>query len=137
MVFTAAQLTTFFEDSNGLNLTPRTRTQLQNERITTIDDLGEFKNDDLDQVAKSLRSPGATVAVDGTITPTAPFQLGAKSLMQMKSSAQAVRYYETISRELTPGNMSWNTVKVFTEVRLILLIYVLREDVQVPVHPPI
>ena len=49
-----------------------TQLQLVNEGIEYVDDLGEFTNDDLDQIVKNLRQPGSTLdATTNALVPTA------------------------------------------------------------------
>ena len=50
MEFTAAQITSFFEDADRMGLTHQTRTlSLNNEGIITVCELAEWKDDDWDQ----------------------------------------------------------------------------------------
>ena len=50
MVFTAAQITSFFEDEDQMGLTHRTRTlSLNTEGIITVGELAEWKDNDWDQ----------------------------------------------------------------------------------------
>ena len=102
MVWAAAQTTSFFENDAQMGINNRTRLQLVNEGIGYVDDLGEFANDILDQIAKNLRQPGSTLdATTNALVPTAPFTIGARSIICIKSAAAAVRYYETVARETT------------------------------------
>ena len=111
MVFTAQQTTAFFEDANQMSIPNRTRLQLVNEGISYVDDLKDFSSEDLEQIAKNLRSPGSTLNAAGTLIPTAPFTIGAKSIIRLKSAAIAVRYYETVGRSTDPANMRWTVIK--------------------------
>ena len=58
MVFTAAQMTAFFENPATMAIPHATRVQLAVEGITTVADLLDFDKDSLDQVANNLRRPG-------------------------------------------------------------------------------
>jgi hypothetical protein len=49
-------------------------------------------------------------APDGPTMPTPPFVFGAKSLNCLKAAADLVRYYETVGRDLTAGNMRWDPI---------------------------
>jgi hypothetical protein len=121
MVLTAAQTTSFFTDAGQMALPVETRAQLVHEGITTVDDLSEFQEENLKQIAENWRRPPGRVLIDplnpaaGT-TPTPPFAFGAKSLNRLKAAADIVRYYETTDRALTASNMRWDPViKSFTE----------------------
>ena len=115
MVFTANQTTSFFEDPNQMAMPAATRAQLANEGLTHVEDLSDFDEDSLKQVAENLRRPGGRIpdpninAEPGATIPTPQFIFGAKSQMRLKVAAEAVRYYESVDRELTPSCMQWNT----------------------------
>ena len=111
MVFTTQQTTAFFEDANQMSISNRTRLQLVNEGISFVDDLKDFSSEDLEQIAKNLLSPGSTLNEAGTVVPTAPLTIGAKSIIRLKSAAIAVRYYETVGRSTDPANMRWTVIK--------------------------
>jgi len=107
MVFTAAQTTSFFQDADQMAIPNATVVQLQTEGITNVDDLGEFDEDNLSQVATNLRRPPGGVAA---------FTFGAKSQKRLLAAANLVRFYVTIGRDLTAVNMRWlTTVKNFEE----------------------
>ena len=61
MVLTATQTTAFFENQGKMAIPHETRVQLAVEGITLVDDLLDFDNDSLDQVANNLRRPGEGV----------------------------------------------------------------------------
>jgi hypothetical protein len=116
MVLTAAQTTLFFEDNAQMGIPHATVLQLQNEGISTVDDLIDFDKDTLQQVADNLRRPGGRIqdptpgAVLGATIPTPPFVFGAKSQKRLLAACDIVRYYEGTGRPLTAGNIQWNTV---------------------------
>ena len=116
MVFTAQQLTAFFEAADQMAIPAATRAQLQTEGITTVDDLSEFKEADLKQISENLRRPSGRIpdpapnAQPGAMIPQPPFVLGAKSITRLTAAAELVRYYETVARPLTPSNMKWEPV---------------------------
>ena len=85
-----------------------TRVQLQNEGIMRVEDLAEFTKEDLDAVAHNLHHPAARVG---------PFIFGAKSQKRLTVMAELVRYYDTIGRDLSAGNMQWNTVGKHFEIQ--------------------
>ena len=112
MVWTAAQTASFFEDGVQMGITNHTRVQLVNEGIEFVDDLGEFTDDDLDQIAKNLGQPGSTFdATINALVPAVPFTIGARSIIRLKSAAVAVRYCETVDRETNQSNMRWPVIK--------------------------
>ena len=61
MVLTAAQTTAFFENANQMAIPTATVAQLGNEGITTVDDLIDFDEDSLKQIAENLRRPGGRI----------------------------------------------------------------------------
>ena len=111
MVWTAAQTTSFFKDNTQMGIINCTQLQLVNGGIEYVDDLGEFTNDDLDQIAKNLRQHGSTLdTTTNKLVPTAPFSIGAQSIIRLKSAAVAVRYYETVDRDTNQSNMRWPVI---------------------------
>ena len=121
MVFTAAQVTSFFEDDDQMALPQRTRVQLQAEGLTVVADLLDFDDDSLKQMADNLRRPGGTVqdpnpnAAAGAMIPTPAFVLGAKSKMRLKAAVNISKYYQMVGRDLTATNIKWDQViKNFT-----------------------
>jgi hypothetical protein len=57
MVFTANQVTLFFEDPAQMAVPHLTRVQLATEGIAVVDDLGEFDEENLKQISENLRRP--------------------------------------------------------------------------------
>eukprot|EP00957_Ditylum_brightwellii_P191884 14607597-Ditylum_brightwellii.AAC.1 len=75
---------------------------LVNEGISAVDDLEEFQKTDTKQIAANLRRP---------TVPGAPLLvLGAKSVKRMTAACKLIRYYMTVNRTITPGNIQWDTV---------------------------
>jgi hypothetical protein len=116
MVFTAQQLTAFFEAADQMAIPTATRIHLQTEGISTVNDLSEFLAADLKQISENLRRPSGRIpdpspnAPPGATIPQPPFVLGAKSLNRLTAAADLVRYYETVSRTTTPANVKWEPV---------------------------
>jgi hypothetical protein len=116
MVLTGAQTTQFFESNDQMGIPNATTIQLQNEGISTVDDLNDFDKDTLQQVADNLRRPGGRVpdptpgAAAGATIPTPPFVFGAKSQKRLLAACDIVRYYEETGRPLTAANIQWNSV---------------------------
>ncbi len=79
MVFTALQITAFFEDAGQMGLSNRTRVYLQGKGITTPNNLVEFLDDNIwDQILKNCRSPPQVLNADGDLVDQQAFLLPAK-----------------------------------------------------------
>ena len=119
MVFTAAQTAAFFEQPDQMCIPRPTVNQLAVEGIVTVQDLEEFDDDSLDTLSANLRKPAGTMADPNDPTRVVPlhgFVFGAKSLKRLKVAAEAIRYYTTVGRELTPTNMNHsNVLQTFDE----------------------
>ena len=116
MVLTAAQTSSFFENADQMGVQHATVVQLALEGIQTVDDLADFDKEVLQQLADNLRRPGGRVpnpdpgAAAGSTIPTPAFVFGAKSQKRLGIACELVRYYNTVSRDLTAANMRWNNV---------------------------
>lgn len=116
MVLTAGQTQAFFEDAAQMGIPHSTVIQLRAEGIQAVGDLVDFDKDTLQQIADNLRRPGGRIpdpapnAPEGATIPTPPFVFGAKSQKRLLVACDLVRFYETVGRDLTPGNIIWNTV---------------------------
>ena len=116
MVLTAAQTTAFFENANQMAIPRATVIQLSREGITTVGDLSDFDKSTMAQVSENLRRPGGRIpdptpgAAAGASIPTPPFVFGAKSQARLLVACDLVRFYKTIGRPLTTGNISWEHV---------------------------
>jgi hypothetical protein len=96
--------------------------QLQEEGIDTVDDLAEFDKETIEQIAANLRRPAGRIAdpnpgaAEGATIATPPFKFGAKSQQRSTTATKLVRYYDTIGRNTTAGNLQWTPVmKNFSE----------------------
>ena len=111
MVLTAAQMTTFFKHAKQMGIPHTTVVQLKSEGITLVGDLADFDKPSLQQVADNLRRPGQCVpdpnpgAPPGATIPTPPFVFGAKSQKHIAITCDLVRYYATVSRDLTAASV--------------------------------
>ena len=56
MAFTSTALTAFFEQSNQMGLSSRARTRLALEGLASIDDFADFKEDQLTQAFRNMRT---------------------------------------------------------------------------------
>jgi hypothetical protein len=116
MVFTANQTTAFFENVDQMGIAHATVVQLVNEGIDEVQDLAEFDQASLTQVADNLRRPGGRVpnpdaaAPAGSTIAQPPFSFGAKAQKRLLAACNLVRYYVMIDRALTPQNMQWDPV---------------------------
>ena len=90
--------------------------QLQNEGINSVDDLGEFLKEDLQQLADNPRRPGGRIqdptpgAPAGATIPTPAFVFGAKSQKRIAAACEIVRYYNATGRALSAANMRWDPI---------------------------
>ena len=110
MVFTAPQVTAFFEDAAQMGLSNRTRLYLQDEGITHPDDLFEFTDKDAwAQIVETCKRPPQVpgVGVNAPLVSQQPFQLPAKSLLRLKVASKVVEFYMRTARPLTAANMRW------------------------------
>jgi hypothetical protein len=139
MPLTAAQIASFFEDDDQMGLTNDTVNKLVEEGIDVPSDLADFDKDTLKQVAENLRKPGGRVpnpdpnAPAGATIETPPFLFGAKSQKRLLEAGELIRFYITIGRQLTPGNIRYDPViKDFTEQWRALALRQEEEDPEVP-----
>jgi hypothetical protein len=122
MPLTAAQQTAFFEEAAQMGIPNATVVQLQQEGIDNVDDLVDFDKDTIEQIAANLRRPAGRIAdpnpnaAAGATIATPPFVLGAKSQQRLIFASKLVRYYNTVGRNATAGNLQWTPVmKNFSE----------------------
>ena len=105
MVFTAAQLTDFFQGAGYLGLSARTATALAAEGIVTPADLTEFDKDGLDAIFCNLCKPARARQGGGAgrgggghgggaamLVEVEPYVLPAKSQMRIYGMALAAKY---------------------------------------------
>ena len=123
MVFTVAQMTTFFKHADQMGIPHTTVMQLHAEGIEAVAALVDFEKDSLQQLADNLRRPGGRVlepnpgAPAGATIHTPPFVFGAKSQKQVAIACDLVRLYATVGRDLTVANLQWNTVMKNFEIQ--------------------
>ena len=130
MTITAAQTKYFFEANDHMAIPRPTLLQLQNEGITSVDDLAKFDKETLQHIVDKMRRPDsiipdpnyvppAPMPVPAPIVPTVPtppFIFGAKSQKRLQVACDLVRFYEMVGRLLTAANMQWNPqMKNFAE----------------------
>ena len=116
IVLTVAQMTTFFEHADQMGIPHATVLQLLSKGITLVSDLADFNTTSLQQQVDNLRHPGGFVldpnpaAPPGSTVPTPPTVFGAKSQRRIAVACDLVKYYITVSCDLTVVNLQWNTV---------------------------
>jgi hypothetical protein len=113
MVFTEAQIISFFEDADQCGLTNRTRVSSLNvEGVTSMEDLSDWEDEDWDRWATSCKKSDKVLS-GGTLVEQQAYQLTVKSLKRLKIASSLVRYYESVSIPLTHLNMRWLVLKSF------------------------
>ena len=94
--------------------------RMQQEGITSVDDLIDFDDKSIKQLAENMRKPGGHVpdpAGGGGMIPTPPFPFGIRSQKRLIVACELVRYYDTVGRELTVANIRWTHVMKNFEVQ--------------------
>src|SRR6056300_858215 len=129
--FTAETTKKFFEDADQMALNSRTVGALKEEGIEEVQDLLEFKKDDLTAVFENLRKPDK-VLQDEKLVAVEPFKVSAKSQKRLIIASNAVRYYAIVGRSPTPSNMHWAVLSSFDEQWEALLKKWKKEDHEVP-----
>ena len=123
MPLTAAQRTAFFEEDAQMGIPNRTVIQLQTEGLSGVEDLEEFDKETIEGIASNLRrrpagrvaDPNPGAAAGATIL-TPPFACGAKSQQRLIHATKLLRFYDTVGRAVTAGNLQWTPVmKNFSE----------------------
>ena len=131
MVFNAGQNTSFFENGPQMNLPHSVRLRLQQEGLQVVEDFQDFRDDDLIQAFKNMRTPipgvsgvpgvQEVLAQDDTVlvtaiapippTPGSPGVIvSAQCAKRLKVASLAFHYYKSIARTATPANMNFSTV---------------------------
>ena len=89
MVLTNAQTTAFFEQQDQMGIPHQTVTQLVNEGISRVEDLKEFTNDDIKNLADVLRKTHAAEDSEASQTVTY-YQFGAKSQKRLTVACKLI-----------------------------------------------
>lgn len=117
--FNNPQLTAFFENGPQMGLQPNERARLANEGLVTVSDFEDFKEDQLTQALKNMRTliPGVAAVVDAAgnkVNPAVPaippILVSARCALRLKVASIAFHYYQDIGREATPVNMNCTNV---------------------------
>ena len=112
-MLTATQITAFFEQPDQMGIPHETVVQLEDEGLLSLDDLTEFDDNAIKEIAANLLRPTGRIpdpnpgAADGATIPQPPFVFGAKSQQRLKAATELTRYYATVDRPLTPASMRW------------------------------
>jgi hypothetical protein len=123
MPLTAAQTTAFFEQDARMGIPNQTVVQLQQEGITTVDDLIDFDKDTMEQIAFNLRRPAGRIpdlnpaAAAGATIPTPSFVFGAKSQKRLITASKLQNYYNSVQRNTTVANLQWTPVMKNFEIQ--------------------
>jgi hypothetical protein len=123
MPLTAGQTTAFFENEDQMGIPNATVVQLQQEGISTVDDLMEYGKDTMEQIAANLRRPAGRIAdpnptaAAGATIPTPSFVFGAKSQKRLITASQLLLYYHEVGRNTTGANLQWTPVMKNFEIQ--------------------
>jgi hypothetical protein len=116
MVFTAHQVTAFFEDADQMAVSHRTRLQLAHQGLAHPSDLEMLDSDAITKLAKLLDKPNGRIqnpdanAAIGDMIPTPSYELSLVSWVRLEQAAELVRYYVICGRALTAANMQWEPI---------------------------
>ena len=117
--FYNSQLTSFFTNTTQMGLSAAMRQRLATEGLQTVDDFDDFKEDQLDQAFKNMRTaiPGVPAVVDEdgviqvpAVAPIAPLLVPARCALRLKVASIAYHYYKDIGRTPTAANMNYSLV---------------------------
>ena len=115
MVLTVAQIKSFFEDADQMGLNHQARTILLNsEGIITVGELAEWKDDDWDQWNKICKNPDRIPDPENpaNLIHKTPFAISVKSLKRLKAPSELIRYYDSVSIELTETKIRWPAIEI-------------------------
>jgi hypothetical protein len=94
----------FFKDRDNMNcVTDDAITALKDEGITIPEDLIDFEDDDIDNMARNL----SKIPTPNTI------RLSAICVKRLKVAAACARFYKSIGRTLSKSNMSYAVMSIF------------------------
>ena len=116
MVFIAIQNTAFFTNGPQMNLPPAIRMRLQQEGLTVVEDYADFKEEQLEQAYKNMRTaipgiPAVPPVLDANgnqqvagipaVPPVMPALVSARCRLRLGVASIAFHYYTSIAREPT------------------------------------
>jgi hypothetical protein len=108
---TPNEITNFFTNCKQLGIPERTVKKLKDDGIEHPCDLVDFDKDTLQQVAENLRkAPTRKTDDEGDVIYLDPYVLSAKSYKRMLETAELMRFYEAIGREIDADIIRYETV---------------------------
>jgi hypothetical protein len=125
VVFNANQLDSFFQNGPQMSLTVPVRVRLAQEGLTSITDFADFKEDQLTDAFKNMRTsiPGTAmipahlgpdnavlIPAIPAIAAVRPILVSAKCALRLKIASVAYHYFDSIGRDHTPANMNYTQV---------------------------
>ena len=119
MNFNANQLTSFFTNNPQMALSPDQRLRLGAEGLVTVEDFADFKEDQLEDAIKNLRTPIPGVPrvlnaegneIVAAVPAVPPCLISAKCTLRLKIASIAYHYYVSIGHVRTPVNMNYTNV---------------------------
>ena len=110
--FDTATTKTFWTDSAYMNCNTRTVAGFKKEGINNPEDLFDLDEDDLDNLFQSMRKPVGTIAAS-VYTEGNPMHVSTTLKKLIIFAANDTRYYTQVCREITPDNMSCQTLANF------------------------
>ena len=125
VVFNLIQNTSFFTNGPQLGLSENVRARLAQEGLATANDLADFKEEQLEQAYKNMRTaipgvPGIAAQLDANgnvvvpavpaIQPIPPVLVSARCRLRLMVASIAYHYYDSIIRDQTPQNMNYSLV---------------------------
>jgi hypothetical protein len=98
------EVASFFKDKDSMNCqTTNAVTALSAEGITIPEDLIDFEDDDIDNMARNL----SKIPNPNTV------RLSAICVKRLKIAAACARFYKSIGRDLSKSNMSYSVMSIF------------------------
>ena len=91
----------FFQDTNQLGIPATTFNQLANKGINNENDLVDFDETSIKQIAKKLQRPPGGAK---------PFVFGSKSQDRLSQACNLMCYYNSTGREPTAANLCWTHI---------------------------
>jgi hypothetical protein len=125
VTFTNNETDSFFTNGPQMSLSNAVRARLATEGLTTVGDFSDFKEDQLDNAFRNMRTsiPGvpaipeirdANNTIQQALVPAIPAipptLVSAKCALRLKVASIAFHYYESIGRDINAPNMNYSAV---------------------------
>ena len=119
VIFNEAQNDAFFEDAQQMSLTNGQRMRLVAEGLAQVADFEDFKEEQIDDAIKNLRTPipGVPAVVNArgrethaAIAPIPPCIISAKCVLRLKVASVAFHYFSEIGRDIIPEGMNYTNI---------------------------